>query len=323
MHVSESPLVANIHSYSWLDRFADIDLVLCCTVIVYILAYIIGILVRQKNLPVGDPEVRFDELEPLELALIAHGGDRMRFAVTGIASLMTPVSKQPTDNPSDVTAPLSIPAEVSPNSPPLLADLHRRLVALGSAPPSDALRAALEMADKEGRASLLHRGLVVNRWWTTPAPWKILLPIVVACSLVWATIYLGRLVEQARFVGVSGFLTLIVGILTIAIKPYWTRHRETILKDACARLSELSSGFTPGTPSRSPAALALAVALLGIAALDKSEHASLLAAVSAYESAGGGDGGCGGGGGGDGGGCGGDGGGGGCGGCGGCGCGGE
>ncbi len=259
-------------------------------------------------------------MEPLELSLIAHGGDRMRFAVTGIASLLTPVVKQPTDNPSDLAAPLSIPLEVSANSPPLLADLHRRLLALGSAPPSDTLLAALEMADKEGTARLRQRGLVVNRWWTTLAPWKILSPIVVAWLLLGATINLGGIAERTQIVGKLGFVALIVGTLTIAKKPYWARHRETILLDAAARRSKLSSGVTPGAPSRSPALLALAVAMLGTAALDKSEHASLLAAVSAYENSGGGNGGCGGGcGGGDGGGGDGGGGDGGCGGCGGCG----
>jgi hypothetical protein len=327
MNSSPFTFIANVHFYSSLDQFEIHNWILCCTATIYALACILGNLVRRKNLPEGDPEVSFDELEPLELALIAHGGDRMRFAVTGIASLMTPVVEQPTDNPSDLAAPLPIPSEVSANSPPLLADLHRRLLALGSAPPSDTLLAALEMADKEGTAQMRQRGLVVSRWWTTPAPWKILLPIVVAWLLLWATFNLGGLTERIRLVDTLGIATLIVGTFTIAKNPYWVRHRETILQDAATRLSKLSSGVTPGAPSRSPALLALAVAMLGTAALDKSEHASLLAAVSAYENPGGGNGGCGGGdGGGDGGsggGCGGDGGGGGCGGCGGCGCGGE
>jgi len=191
MNILASPLIANVHSYSSVERFEVNNWILCCTLTIYAIAYILGVLVRRKNLPEGNPTVKFDEMEPLELSLIAHGGDRMRFAVTGIASLMTPVVKQPTDNPSDLAAPLPISSEVSANMPPLLADLHRRLLALGSAPPSDTLLAALEMADKEGTARLRQRGLVVNRWWTTLAPWKILSPIVVAWLLLWATVNLG------------------------------------------------------------------------------------------------------------------------------------
>lgn len=43
---------------------------------------------RSRVVPAGDPRGTLAGLERLELSLLANGGDRLRFAVTGIGSLM-------------------------------------------------------------------------------------------------------------------------------------------------------------------------------------------------------------------------------------------
>lgn len=43
---------------------------------------------RSRVVPAGDPRVTLAGLERLELSLLANGGDRLRFAVAGMGSLM-------------------------------------------------------------------------------------------------------------------------------------------------------------------------------------------------------------------------------------------
>ncbi len=255
------------------------------TVFVMVVAFALGIAIqlRRKYWPLGDPQVDLADVEPLELSLLAKRGDRMSFAVTGLATLMAHTAQPQITDPEDVCTPIAIPATLPAGTPPLLAGLQQRLAALGAIPPLDALKAAMETSFEEGERHLMRRGLVVDRWWSTLAPWMILRPIGAVFVLVWAILYTSWFdKEYEGFAILGGLVVGLVGLLAISQRPRLTLHGETIVEKAKAQLPELTRRLAMETSPRSPEILGPAVALLGTAALNETEHALLLAAVKTY-----------------------------------------
>ncbi|MFM9058606.1 MAG: TIGR04222 domain-containing membrane protein [Planctomycetaceae bacterium] len=278
-----------------------------------------GLVLRWMFRPPGDPTVTGEELEPLELALLADDG-RWRAAATGLATLAVapdpPAAKDGGGQPPTVALLPSPPA----GAPPLLRALHARLAALGSCTPADAIRTAADVARDEFEPALVARGLLVGDWWTSAAPWVILAPAAATIGLGVAKIIVG--VSRGKPVGflvIGCVLLALVSLLALARKPRRTRHADMVVHRTWRRFRESGQQQAWSNRRRSEAAaqpvglMPLAIALFGVGALGGTTHAFLQAPVEqlrAGQSGAGGAGGCG---------SSGDGGGGGCGGCGGCG----
>lgn len=273
-----------------------------------------GLVLRQVLRPAGDPAVRAAELEPLEVALLADDG-RLRFAAAGLTLLAEPAP--PTADGGPPAPPAFTLAAVGPeNSSPLVAALRTRLAALGACTPVEAARAVVDAAREEFEPRLVERGLLVGRWWSTPAPWIILTPALATICLGVAKICVG--ISRGRPVGflVIGCSVLaITSLLALARKPRSTRQADVVVHQAWDRYR--AAGPMPPVGKRTAAVLPLAVALVGPTVLAGTSYAFLAGAVERLRPGSDGSaGGCGTSG-GDGGG------GGGCGGCGGCGGGGD
>lgn len=277
-------------------------------------AIVAGIVLRQAFRPMGDPTVTAADVEPLEIALLADDG-RLRFAATGLASL-TDAPAPEAEGATDPAAPFAIPSAPPPGSSPLLAALHARLAALGACAPLEAVKAAVDMAGEEAEPRLTERGLLVGPWWSTSAPWIILVPAAATLALGIAKIVVG--VSRGKNVGflVLGCVALgLVSILAIARKPRRTRQGDAVVHGAWTRYRESGQQEAWRKHERTGASVPLAVALLGTTALVGTAYIPLLTAMNTLRDRASGSGGCGT--------SGGDGGGGGCGGCGGCGGGGD
>jgi uncharacterized protein (TIGR04222 family) len=309
-------------------------------------AIMAGLVLRRLARPAGDPAVTADQLEPLELALLADDG-RWRCAVTGVASLAVG-PEPPTDGDGNEAAvPFAIVASPPAGSPPLLTALHTRLAALGSCTATEAVMTAFSVAGDEFEPRLVDRGLVVGRWWASATPWIILAPAAATMALGITKIAVG--VSRGR---PAGFLVLgcvvlgLVSLLVVARRPRRTQQGDELLRECRRRFREsgrqdewLQCRSTAGMAEAMPLAPE-AIALLGIATLAGTDYVFINRSVrqlhggsapvdgsTAWTGAGcggGGGGGCASSDGGGGGGCstssdGGGGGGGGCGGCGGCG----
>lgn len=274
-----------------------------------------GIILRRMFQPEGEPLLPGEQLEPLELALLAGEG-RWRCAATGLAQLAvapaTPGGEDGQREPSAFAIVSSPPAGASP----LLEALHARLAALGACTPLEAVKAAADVARDEFEPSLAARGLLVGDWWASAAPWAILAPAAATLALGLAKIAVGT--SRGKPVGflVIGCVVLAaIGVMALARKPRRTRQGDAAVHEAWKRFRESGQQEDWLRGKRDSAAvLPLAVALLGAATLSGTGHAYLEQTLNRHRF-GGGDGG--------GGGCGSTGdsgcGGGGCGGCGGCG----
>lgn len=278
-----------------------------------------GVVLRRLFQAEGEPLVPGEQLEPLELALLANDG-RWRCAATGLAMLAV-APERPADEgeqrePSTFSLVSSPPAGASP----LLEALHARLAALGSCSPAEAIKAAADVARDEFEPPLVARGLLVGDWWTSATPWVIITPTAVTLALGLAKIAVGT--SRGKPVGflVVGCVVLtLIGLLALARKPRRTRQGDAMVHEAWRRFRESGqqdawANRRRTEPATQPVALMpLAVALLGIGALGGTTHAFLHQSIERLRTGSdSGGGGCGTGGGGEAGG-------GGCGGCGGCG----
>lgn len=273
-----------------------------------------GLVLRQMLRPAGDPTAVAADLEPLEVALLADDG-RLRFAAAGLTLLAEPAPPAAADGAPAPPA-FTLAAAGPATSSPLVAALRTRLEALGACTPVEAVKAVVEAAREEFEPRLVERGLLVGRWWSTPAPWIILAPALATIGLGVAKICVG--ISRGRPVGflVIGCCVLaITTLLALARKPRRTRQADAMVHEAWNRYR--ASGPMPPARERTADVLPLAVALLGPTTLVGTPFAFLGTAVERLRPGGDGSaGGCGTSG-GDGGG------GGGCGGCGGCGGGGD
>ena len=309
-------------------------------------AIMAGLVLRRLVRPTGDPAVTADQVEPLELALLADDGC-WRCAVTGVAALAVR-PEPPTDGEgNDPAVPFAVVASPPAGSPPLLTALHARLAALGSCTAAEAVMTAFSVARDEFEPRVVDRGLVVGRWWASVVPWIILAPAAATLALGVTKIAVG--VSRGR---PAGFLVLgcvvlgLVSLLVVARRPRRTQQGDELLRERRRRFREsgrqdewLHHKSTAGMAEATPL-VPEAIALLGIATLVGTEYVFINRSVrqlhggsassdgsTIWTGAGCGGGGAGGcassDGGGGGGGCGtssdGGGGGGGCGGCGGCG----
>jgi uncharacterized protein (TIGR04222 family) len=281
-----------------------------------------GIVLRRLLRPEGESLLPDEDLEPLELALLADDG-RWRCAATGLAQLAvapeSPAGAAGQREPSAFSLVSSPPAGASP----VLRALHARLAALGKGTLPEAVKAAADVARDEFEPPLVARGLLVGPWWTSAAPWVILLPSAATLAIGISKIAVG--VSRGKPVGflVIGCLVLaLIGLLALARKPRRTRQGDAVVHEAWRRFRESGqqdewANRRRTEPAEQPEALMpLAIALFGIGALSDTTHDFLHAPVENQRTGShSGGGGCGSGG--DGGG------GGGCGGCGGCGGGGD
>lgn len=282
-----------------------------------------GLVLKRMLQPLGGAAVADENLEPLELALLADDG-HWRSAAVGLASL-TIAPQQAETNTGTAAVPVIIMMPETPDgTPPRLRALHTRLIALGNCTTVEAIRAAADVARNELEPSLVSKGLLVGDWWKTAAPWVILGPAAATVGL--GVVKIGVGVSRGKPVGflVIGCMALaLLSLLALAGKPRRTRRGDAVLHRAWRRFRESGQqqewthrrrtdvATQPGT------LMPLAVALLGIEALGDTTHAFLQLPTERLRT---GDAGSGGGSG-----CesSGDGGGGGCGGCGGCGGGGD
>jgi len=144
-------------------------------------AMVAGVVLRQMRIPEGTPDVATEDVEPLEVALLADDG-RFRFAAAGLALLTCEPAGKDATTAGENAAPLALMPAPPPGASPLLADLYARLTALGAPTPQEAAKAAVDMAREEAEPRLVERGLLVGPWWGTSAPWIALAPV--AATLV-------------------------------------------------------------------------------------------------------------------------------------------
>ncbi|MFM8953206.1 MAG: TIGR04222 domain-containing membrane protein [Planctomycetaceae bacterium] len=277
-----------------------------------------GLFLRRMFRPLGDPTMTVEDLEPLQLALLADDGP-WRAAATCLATLaVAPQLPAAKDDNREPQAFAIVPTP--PNgAPPLLEALHARLTAIGSCTPVDAIRTAAAVARDEFEPTLVARGLLVGDWWTSAAPWVILGPAAATVGLGVTKIVVG--VSRGKPVGflVVGCVVLaLISLLALARKPRRTRQGDAVVHHAWKRFRESGQQHEWVNRRRTEVTLQpvglmpLAIALLGTGALGGTTHAFLQLPIERLrtgQSGADGGGGCG---------SSGDGGGGGCGGCGGC-----
>jgi len=287
-------------------------------------SFVVGLVLWRMFQPQGDPTVNGEDLEPLEIALLADDGC-WRCAATGLTALAIAPEPSPAASGPDATPALVIVSEVPAWAPPKLRVLHARLTALGNCTALEAIKAAADVARDEFEPSLVTRGLLVGDWWTTAAPWVIFGPSAATLGLGIAKIFVG--LARGKPVGflVMGCIGLAAMCwFALAHKPRRTRQGDAVVHLAWDRFresgqqQEWASRRRTESTAQPTMLMSLAVALLGIEALGGTAHAFLHSPIDRLrtgESGSGGGLGCGSSGGG--------GGGGGCGGCGGCGGGGD
>ena len=234
-----------------------------------------GVVLRRMFQPEGESLVPGENLEPLELALLADDG-RWRCAATGLAMLAvapeSPANKGEQREPATLSLVSSPPAGASP----LLQALHARLAALGSCTPVEAIKAAADVARDEFEPSLSARGLLVGDWWTSAAPWVILAPAAATLALGLAKIAVGT--SRGKPVGflVVGCVVLAaISLLALARKPRRTRQGDAVVHEAWRRFDEWANRRRTEPATQPVALMPLAVALLGIGALGGTTHAFL------------------------------------------------
>jgi uncharacterized protein (TIGR04222 family) len=248
-------------------------------------AIVAGIVLRGMFRPPGDPLPPGENLEPLELALLADDGS-WRCAATGLATLA--VAPEPAAAQHGKKAPQAFTLVSSPpaGAPPLLAALHARLAALGSCTIVEAIKAAADVARDEFEPLLVGRGLMVGPWWTTAAPWVILTPVAATLALGLAKIAVGM--SRGRPVGLLVFGCLLLALLSpflVARKPRRTRQGDAVVHEAWKRFRESGqqaewANRRRTEPAEQPEALMpLAIALFGIGALSDTTHDFLHAPV--------------------------------------------
>lgn len=240
-----------------------------------------GLVLKRMFQPPGDPMVTPQDLEPLELALLADDGC-WRCAATGLASLSIAPEQSAENNGGGAGPALRIMPELPAGAPPNLQALHARLTALGNCGTMEAIKAVADVARDEFEPSLVSRGLLVGDWWTTAAPWVILGPSAVTFLLGITKIAVG--LSRGKPVGflVIGCAALaLLSLLALARKPRRTRQGDAVVHGAWQHFRE-SGQQQEWTSRRRPAAAAhpvglmpLAVALLGIEALGGTTHAFL------------------------------------------------
>jgi uncharacterized protein (TIGR04222 family) len=287
-------------------------------------SFVAGLVLWRMFQPPGDPTVTGEDLEPLELALLADDG-RWRCAATGLTALSIAPEPPTTPNGADAIPALVIVPEVPAGAPPKLRALHARLAALGNCTTMEAIKAAADVARDEFEPSLVTRGLLVGDWWATAAPWVIFGPSAATLGLGLAKIVVGLFRGKPVGFLVMGCIGLAaLCLLAFARKPRRTRQGDAVVHWAWDRFreSDQQREWTSRRRTESTAqptmVMPLAVALMGIEALGGTSHEFLCSPIDwlrTGESGSGGGLGCGSSGGG--------GGGGGCGGCGGCGGGGD
>jgi uncharacterized protein (TIGR04222 family) len=253
-----------------------------------------GVVLRRMVQPEGESLLPGEDLEPLELALLADDG-RLRCTAAGLAVLAVarhlPAAIDRQREPPEFSLVASPPA----GSPPVLRALHARLAALGKGTLPEAVKAAVAVARDEFEPPLVARGLLVGPWWTSAAPWMILLPAAATLAIGISKIAVG--VSRGKPVGflVFGCLALaVIGLLGLARKPRRTRRGDAVMDEARERFRESGQREDWLDGKRDSASvLPLAVALLGTATLSGTGHAYLEPTLNRHRF-GGGDGGGGG-----------------------------
>lgn len=164
----------------------------------------------------------------------------------------------------------------------MLKALHARLAALGSCTPVEAIKAAAEVARDEFEPPLVARGLLVGRWWTSAAPWIILVPAAAVVALAVAKIAVGT--SRGKPIGflVIGCLVVAwVSLFALAQKPRRTRRGDAVVREAWKRFresgqqNEWTNRRRMEFASQPVALMPLAIFLLGTAALGGTTHALL------------------------------------------------
>ncbi|MFM8414347.1 MAG: TIGR04222 domain-containing membrane protein, partial [Planctomycetota bacterium] len=261
---------------------------------------VVGLVLRRLFQPLGDPTVTDQNLEPLELALLADDG-RWRCAASGLSALAVAPAATVTGGTKSEPPSFAIVSSPPPESPPLLRALHARLAALGSCTTAEAVKAAVDVVRDEFEPALIARGLLVGEWWKSASPWLITAPAAATIGLGIAKIFTG--VSRGKPVGflVIGCITLgFVCLIALAKKPRRTRQGDAVVHTAWKRFRESGqqatwAGRRRTEPAVQPIALMpLAVALLGTAALGGTTHAFLQAPIDRLQTgSGSGAGGCG------------------------------
>lgn len=212
-----------------LQVLAAVDHGLVPFFIVVILSVGFALWMRSLVVPPGDPHVTLADIEPLELSLLANPSDRLRFALTGMASLIGRGDGANKTDKLDPEAPFNLPPPPPAGAPPLLLSFYDRIAAVGAVPPVAALEVAMSMVDEVGESRLKRCGLVVDRWWATLAPWRVVAPLVGPIAL--GIILIGAGFVTGQVVAIVFFTCVTINVigLRIAEAPRVTRQGEAVL----------------------------------------------------------------------------------------------